>query len=137
MELAFTMLVPVLITAVALCGAARQVDVYDALVCGAGDGLGVLLKIIPPLIGLLTAVAMLRASGARLEARLSLRALLCAGAAGWSAALLPKAPGLRGILLPGTWYLAVLLLLWTLFRVVRWGDLLWLRGLARRHGKRT
>ena len=80
---------------------------------------------------------LLRASGARLEARLSLRALLCAGAAGWSAALLPKAPGLRGILLPGTWYLAVLLLLWTLFRVVRWGDLLWLRGLARRHGKRT
>ncbi|MCI8477596.1 MAG: spore maturation protein [Oscillospiraceae bacterium] len=80
MELAFTMLVPVLITAVALCGAARQVDVYDALVCGAGDGLGVLLKIIPPLIGLLTAVAMLRASGAlELAAQALAPVLTCLG----------------------------------------------------------
>lgn len=64
MDLAFTMLVPFLISAVALCGMARRVDVYDALVCGAGEGLGILIKIVPPLIGLLTAVYMLRASGA-------------------------------------------------------------------------
>ena len=44
-------------------GVFRRVDVYDALVTGAGDGLGVLIKIVPPLIGLLTAVYMLRASG--------------------------------------------------------------------------
>ena len=64
MTLALTMLVPLLMAAVALCGLARRVDVYDALATGAGDGLGVLLRIVPPLIALLTAVYMLRASGA-------------------------------------------------------------------------
>jgi len=64
MDLFFTMLLPCVIAGVALWGAARRVDVYDALVHGAGDGLGVLIKIVPPLIGLLTAVYMLRASGA-------------------------------------------------------------------------
>ena len=64
MELFFTMLVPFIIAGVALWGVFRRVDVYDALVHGAGDGLGVLIRIVPPLIGLLTAVYMLRASGA-------------------------------------------------------------------------
>ena len=63
MDLLFTMLVPLIMAAVALYGMARRVDVYDALVQGAGDGLGVLVKIVPPLVGLLTAVYMLRASG--------------------------------------------------------------------------
>ena len=63
MDLLFTMLVPLIMAAVALYGRARRVDVYDALVQGAGDGLGVLVKIVPPLVGLLTAVYMLRASG--------------------------------------------------------------------------
>lgn len=63
MDLFFTMLVPLIMAAVALYGMARRVDVYDALVQGAGDGLGVLVKIVPPLVGLLTAVYMLRASG--------------------------------------------------------------------------
>ena len=58
------MMVPFIIAVVALYGMLRRVDVYDALVCGAGDGLGVLIRIVPPLIGLLTAVYMLRASGA-------------------------------------------------------------------------
>ena len=64
MSLFFTMLVPLIMAAVALYGMARRVDVYDALVQGAGEGLGVLSRIVPPLIGLLTAVYMLRASGA-------------------------------------------------------------------------
>ena len=64
MDLFFTMLLPGIIAIVAMWGMARRVDVYDALVAGAGDGLGVLIKIVPPLIGLLTAVYMLRASGA-------------------------------------------------------------------------
>lgn len=64
MDLLFTMLVPLIMAAVALYGMARRVDVYDALVQGAGDGLGVLVKIVPPLVGLLTAVYMFRASGA-------------------------------------------------------------------------
>ena len=64
MDLFLTMLLPGILALVALCGVFRRVDVYDALVTGAGDGLGVLIKIVPPLIGLLTAVYMLRASGA-------------------------------------------------------------------------
>ena len=64
MELFFTMLLPGIIAVVALWGLWRRVDVYDALVQGAGDGLGVLIKIVPALIGLMTAVYMLRASGA-------------------------------------------------------------------------
>ena len=64
MSLFSTMLVPLIMAAVALYGMARRVDVYDALVQGAGEGLGVLARIVPPLIGLLTAVYMLRASGA-------------------------------------------------------------------------
>ena len=64
MSLFFTMLVPFLMLGVALWGLYRRVDLWDALTCGAGDGLGVLLRIVPALIGLLTAVHMLRASGA-------------------------------------------------------------------------
>ena len=64
MDLFLTMLLPGILALVALWGVFRRVDVYDALVTGAGDGLGVLIKIVPPLIGLLTAVYMLRASGA-------------------------------------------------------------------------
>ena len=55
---------PVLLAAVAVYGMGRRVDVYGALTTGARDGLTVLLNILPPLVGLLTAVAMFRASGA-------------------------------------------------------------------------
>ena len=64
MQLAFTMVVPLVIAAVAVCGLVKKIDVYGALVQGAGEGLGVTVKILPPLVGLLTAVYMLRASGA-------------------------------------------------------------------------
>lgn len=63
-QLFFTMVVPFTIAGVALYGAARRVDVYSALVQGAGEGLGTLVRIVPALIGLMTAVYMLRASGA-------------------------------------------------------------------------
>ena len=63
-SLFFTMLVPVLMLGVALWGLYKRVDLWDALTQGAGEGLGVLLRIVPALIGLLTAVYMLRASGA-------------------------------------------------------------------------
>ena len=59
-----TMLVPIIMLAVALWGLVRRVDLWSALVEGAGDGLKVMLRIVPPLIALLTAVYMLRASGA-------------------------------------------------------------------------
>lgn len=64
MDLVLTMLMPAIIAVVAVCGMVKRVDVYDALVAGAGEGLGVLIRIVPPMVGLLTAVYMLRASGA-------------------------------------------------------------------------
>ena len=59
-----SLVIPLLLAAVAAWGAARRVDVYAALTDGAMDGLRVVLRICPNLIALLTAVYMLRASGA-------------------------------------------------------------------------
>lgn len=64
MEIIFTMLVPMLMLAVAVWGQVKKVDLWSALVDGAGEGLKVSVRIVPALIGLLTAVYMLRASGA-------------------------------------------------------------------------
>lgn len=64
MDLFYTMLVPVILAGVSLYAAARRVDVYTALVHGAGEGLNTLMRIVPSLIALLAAVHMLRASGA-------------------------------------------------------------------------
>ena len=61
---ALTMLVPLLLGAVAIWGSARRVDVFEALTTGAGEGIQILLRILPSLVALLTAVYMLRASGA-------------------------------------------------------------------------
>ena len=57
-------LIPLLLAFVAIFGVSRRVDVYSALAHGAEEGLQILLRILPALIGLLTAVHMLRASGA-------------------------------------------------------------------------
>ena len=59
-----SLVIPALLAAVAVCGMGRRVDVYAALTHGAEEGLTVLLRIIPALVGLLTAVSMFRASGA-------------------------------------------------------------------------
>lgn len=63
MTLLFQMLVPLIMAGVALWAMGKRVDVYSALVQGAGDGLGVMVKIVSAMIGLMTAVYMLRASG--------------------------------------------------------------------------
>ena len=63
-EVFYTMLVPLILAGVALYAMSRRVDVYTALVQGAGEGLNTLVRIIPSLIALLAAVHMLRASGA-------------------------------------------------------------------------
>ena len=63
MDLVFTMLVPFLMLAVALWGLVRRVDLWGAITDGAEKGIRVSLRIMPPLIGLLTAVYMLRAPG--------------------------------------------------------------------------
>lgn len=58
------LVIPLLLSAVAMYGMGRKVDVYGALTHGAEEGLTVLLHIVPSLVGLLTAVSMFRASGA-------------------------------------------------------------------------
>lgn len=63
MALMTQLLVPCILAGTALYGTLRRVDVYGALVQGAGQGLETLTRIAPALICLLTAVSMVRASG--------------------------------------------------------------------------
>ncbi len=58
------LMVPLILCLAAVYGQHKKVDVYGALVEGAGGGLKVLARIAPALVTLLTAVYMLRASGA-------------------------------------------------------------------------
>lgn len=57
-------LIPFLLAGAAVYALCRRVDVFSALTAGAGEGLTVVLRILPSLVALLTAVYMLRASGA-------------------------------------------------------------------------
>ena len=61
---ALDLLIPAILVGVSVCGMAKGVDVYGALLSGAAEGLKILLTILPALVTLLTVVAMLRASGA-------------------------------------------------------------------------
>lgn len=58
------MIIPAIIAGTALFAIFKKVDVYSVLVKGAGEGLRVTMKMLPALVGLLSAVYMLRASGA-------------------------------------------------------------------------
>ncbi len=58
------LVIPLLLAGTALYGLWRKVDIYHALAVGAENGLTVLVRILPTLVCLLTAVSMLRASGA-------------------------------------------------------------------------
>ncbi len=60
MTLFFSMLVPGILAAVAITGTVKKVDVYQGLADGAMEGMKILLRILPALVGLLTAVHMLR-----------------------------------------------------------------------------
>ena len=64
MALILDLLVPGLMLAVSCAALAGKHDAYSLLVAGAAEGLDTLKSIIPVLIVLLTAVGMLRASGA-------------------------------------------------------------------------
>lgn len=64
MTLAFDLMMPAMIAVISLYAITKRVDVYDGVIHGAAEGLGVLYRIAPPLIALMTAIAMLRASGA-------------------------------------------------------------------------
>lgn len=56
--------VPLILLGAALAALRRRENAYDILLGGAADGLKLLISILPSLILLLTAVSMLRASGA-------------------------------------------------------------------------
>ena len=64
MTLFSDLLLPALLSAAALYGCRRRVDVYDALAAGGKSGLRTAAAILPSLTALLTAVYMFRASGA-------------------------------------------------------------------------
>ncbi len=59
-----TLAVPLILLGVMAYGLTQGVDVYSALLLGAGRGLQVVVNLVPPLVALLTVVQMLRASGA-------------------------------------------------------------------------
>ena len=57
-------IVPLLLLAASLLALRKQENSYDVLLSGAADGLKLIITLIPTLVLLLTAVTMLRASGA-------------------------------------------------------------------------
>ena len=84
-----SLLVPGLLAVTAAVGLGRRINVYDTLTDGAREGLQVLLRVLPTLVGLLTAVHMFRASGAMdFFARLLAPLLELAGVPAETAALL-------------------------------------------------
>lgn len=57
------MMIPLVIVYILFYGYSKKIDVYDAFVSGAKDGMSIVMKIAPTLIGLMVAVGILRASG--------------------------------------------------------------------------
>lgn len=56
--------IPAIITIILLYGIISKQKVYDVFIDGAKEGISVIVKIIPTLVGLLTAIAVFRVSGA-------------------------------------------------------------------------
>ncbi len=56
--------VPLILLFVGIYALFKKCDIYDALVCGASDGIRVLGRILPSVTALFAAIYMLRASGA-------------------------------------------------------------------------
>lgn len=57
-------IIPMILVGIIIYGMLKGVNVFEAFIEGAKDGLKVVLDILPTLIGLLVAVGMLRSSGA-------------------------------------------------------------------------
>jgi len=55
---------PLLVAGIPLYALARRVDVYGAFVAGARQGFETAVRVIPPLVAIVVALGMLRASGA-------------------------------------------------------------------------
>lgn len=56
--------VPVVFLIILFAGACKEVKVYDVFIEGAREGITTVIKIIPALVGLITAVGVFKASGA-------------------------------------------------------------------------
>ncbi len=63
-QLISNLAIPVMFVAIISYGIAVEVKVYDCFVEGAKEGLEVMIRILPPLVGLLVAIGVFRASGA-------------------------------------------------------------------------
>ncbi|MBQ1459947.1 MAG: spore maturation protein [Oscillospiraceae bacterium] len=59
-----SLVVPLLLAILGGYALWKKVDVYGALTAGAGEGLSMIVRILPSLVALLTAVSMFRSSGA-------------------------------------------------------------------------
>jgi len=64
MTVFWQLIAPLIVLGVALYGVFHRVDVFSAMVDGAKEGLAVMGRILPALIPLLAAIAMLKSSGA-------------------------------------------------------------------------
>ena len=64
MAMNYDIIIPLILTVLSCAALAGKHDVYGLLITGAGEGLQTLKNLIPPLLLLLTAVQMLRDSGA-------------------------------------------------------------------------
>ena len=60
----YSLIAPIIMASVGIYAHFRRIDIFSALVDGASEGLKTAARILPPLVCLLTAVYMLRASGA-------------------------------------------------------------------------
>lgn len=56
-------IVPILVGGIAFYGLVKGVDIFDCFVEGAKSGISVCFRILPTLVGMLTAIGMLKASG--------------------------------------------------------------------------
>ena len=56
--------IPAILLIIIVSALIKRVDIFDAFIKGATDGLKTLFGILPALVGLIVAIAMLRASGA-------------------------------------------------------------------------
>ncbi|MDD4688683.1 MAG: nucleoside recognition domain-containing protein [Eubacteriales bacterium] len=63
MNMISTAIMPLMITAIILHGLFKKVDVFPSFLEGAKGGLETAISILPSMVGLFTAIAMLRASG--------------------------------------------------------------------------
>ena len=55
--------IPMTILIIVTCGVTQKIKVFDEFLCGAKDGLEMVLKIFPTLVGLFVAISALRESG--------------------------------------------------------------------------